>query len=142
MKKFFISILFIFLLASPLAAPAMWLGGELPLDCASENAKKNSQVINQQHILELCRAEKKDTEPCKVINNVFQRSPEWFRMSLLKRLWHYNKIPMPADISRGILYRNAREFGAIQMDWDMKRIDAEASMLCDEYDKKSELNKK
>lgn len=89
----------------------------------------------QQHILDLCRSEKKDNEHCKVITDIFKYEAAWPTMSLLSRIWHYNQAPMPRDLTRAVLMSNAKKFGA-QMGWDSNRIKDEYIRLFHEYDKK------
>lgn len=87
----------------------------------------------QQHILDLCRTEKKDNEHCKVITNIFKRQAAWPKMSLLSRIWNFNQAPMPRDLTRAVLMAKTKLFGA-QMGWDQNRIVEEWAGLFAEYD--------
>lgn len=95
--------------------------------------QKTSKALEQQHILDLCRSEKKEEKSCKAINDIFARQSEWPKMGYLKRLWNYNKMPMPADLTRAVLHSQAKLLGT-KMGWDKQLIEEEWHLLIDEYD--------
>ena len=140
MKNSLVVTFLILLMGMPLAASGMRIAAPsiraagIPIIFDEiDGLVTTSKAIEQQHILDLCRSEKKEEKSCKVINNIFARQSEWPKMGYLKRLWNYNKMPMPADLTKAILYSQAAQLGT-KIGWDKQRIEEERHRLIYEYD--------
>ncbi len=96
-------------------------------------------VTQKQHILDLCKAEKKDELACKAIHSAFQHmaQSEWDKLSWREKARNLLKYPLPMIVARTVFSNAAYQLGT-QLNWDNERIETEWKILCDEFAKQKQ----
>jgi hypothetical protein len=94
--------------------------------------KGNEILVKQQHILDLCRSSKKDSEHCKKIEHIFDCART---AGTFKGFLKFFKCPILDHGMISVALRCRAEDIGQEMGWDKERIDTESELLLQEYAK-------
>lgn len=91
------------------------------------------EIWKQQHIFDICKNAQTNDEPCTIIKQIFKNDSEWHKISYFKKIWNFNKRPMPVDLTCAVLMAQAKNI-SIRMGWTQEQLQKEIEILFHFYE--------